>query len=76
MTQWHSQLAFGEPRTLIAGAVFARRLPSAILLREIPQKPRGADLLFSVVLVEIFLVTISQQKRQFSTEDCRFLLIF
>ena len=52
MTQWHSRLAFGKPRTLIASAVFARGLPSAISLREIPQKLRGVDLLFSAMLVK------------------------
>lgn len=43
--QWRPQLAFGEPRTLIAGIVFARIALKAIRFRasrEIPQKQRRA----------------------------------
>ena len=52
MAQRHPRLAFGELRALFASAVFARGLPSAISLREIPQKLRGVDLLRYVDLVQ------------------------
>ena len=56
-TQWHLRLAFGEPQTLIASALFPLRTSSAILLRKTGKSARVCS-----SLMKIFLVTMSQSR--------------